>query len=229
MCKKSYVRTCAAIVGYCFSVALCSFAPSAHAGIYITGSYGMDATNVPLEATNTQSASATVDVEIFTFLRIGVSYGSETSYSLGYRAKAASAADPSAVVVPVSSAQISNPCSTESTCTKVVSNSKVIQRGVGLTLILWHGDMIMPYLVGGALLKTYHIISTQDGVLVQDLQDTKGQIVPNIGAGVGFRLSKDFSLKASITASPGQVLRPGDSNIRSTWDKKTSFGLTYQI
>jgi len=79
MCKKSYVRTCAAIVGYCFSVALCSFAPSAHAGIYITGSYGMDATNVPLEATNTQSASATVDVEIFTFLRIGVSYGSETS------------------------------------------------------------------------------------------------------------------------------------------------------
>jgi len=229
MFKTSRIRTCAAIVGYCVPVALCTFASSAHAGIFITGSYGMDATNVPLEVTNTQSASGSVDVEIFSFLRIGVSYGAETTYSLGYRAKAASAADSSAAVVPVASAQIRNPCATETTCTKVVSNSKVIQRGVGLTLILWHGDMVTPYVIGGALLKTYHIKSTQDGVLVQDLEDTKGQTVPNIGAGVSFRLSKDFSLKASITASPGQVLRPGDTHLRSPGAKKTTFGQTYQI
>ncbi len=205
------------------------FAPVAQAGIYITGSYGMDSTNVPLEVTNTQSASASVDVDIFSFLRVGVSYGLETSYSLGYRARAASAADPSAPVVPVASAQIANPCPSETSCTKVVSNSKVIQKGAGLTLILWHGDMVMPYVMAGALIKTYVFKSTQDGVLVQDLEEKKGEVVPNVGAGIGFRLSKDFSLKASITASPGKVLRPGDTQLKVIWDRKTAFGLSYQI
>jgi len=206
-----------------------ALAPVAQAGIYITGSYGMDSTNVPLEVTNTQSASASVDVDLFSFLRIGVSYGLETSYSLGYRARAVSATDPSAPVVPVASAQITNPCPSETSCTKVVSKTKVLRRVAGMTFFIWNGDMVMPYLMAGALIKTYVFKSTQDGVLVQDLEEKKGEVVPNVGAGIGFRLSKDFSLKASITASPGKVLRPGDTQLKVIWDRKTAFGLSYQI
>ena len=86
----------------------------------------------------------------------------------------------------------------------------------------------MPYVTVGAVMKNY-IFESQ--VNNGPIDESRGQTPPaiSLGGGLGLRLSRDFSLKFNIQASPGVMLHPGDDKATLVWDKKSSVGLTYQL
>ena len=75
--------------------------------------------------------------------------------------------------------------------------------------------------------------SIQDGIELVDADLPAALLAsfpgPNLGAGVGLRLNKEFTLKLSYIASPGASRKPFDEESKSVWDKKVTMGLTYQL
>ena len=191
------------------------------AAITVTGSISTSTTNVPLQITTMQYGTAGIDLDLGQYIRFGLNYGLQVSSS--------------AIFQPVENnssaalADSANPtCPTVGSCFAVINRSVVTERGLGFTLILWAGDVVMPYITIGGVVKKY-TFSTQvnDGLT----EERQGQTPPSVslGAGLVLKLNRDFSLKLNIQASPGVTMRPGDDKPRMLWDKKNTIGLTYQL
>jgi hypothetical protein len=191
------------------------------AAITVTGSISTSTTNVPLQITTMQYGTAGIDLDLGQYIRFGLNYGLQVSSSAIYQ--------PVENISSAALADSANPtCPTVGSCFAVINKSVVTERGFGFTLILWAGDVVMPYITVGGVVKKY-TFSTQvnDGLI----EERQGQTPPSVslGAGLVLKLNRDFSLKLNIQASPGVTMRPGDDKPRMMWDKKNTIGLTYQL
>ncbi len=194
------------------SIALFSISLPSQASIHITGSVSASTTNVPLQSAHSQYSSGTIEMDLGRFVRIGVTHGRESQVSEGYKPADSNTAG----------------CPSSSSCTRVLSATKIIDNSIGLTLILYAGEIFMPYITGGGIMKTYTFESQEESGN-REVRTGQTPPVPNVGAGLGIKLNREFMLKLTYQASPGQVQRPGDAEPRGVWDKKTTVGLSYQL
>jgi hypothetical protein len=105
---------------------------------------------------------------------------------------------------------------------------------VDLTLILYYGELFVPYLMAGAIKKQYvtefSVATDVDGAESRSSSSLELPVLPNFGAGLGIRLNREFSLKLSYSVSPGIVQNsPVDSDPRSILDKMLSVGISYDL
>ena len=143
-------------------------------------------------------------VDMGEYFRIGYTHRQEFSNNYGFKT---STTDPS-------------------TYTEFLSQTKVVSNSIDLNIILYAGDLFIPYLSAGAVVKTYYsAFSSIDGAESASITLPP---VPNLGGGVGVRLSRSFSLKLSYTVSPGVRQEPGGIQ-EGILDTYSSLGITYQL
>jgi len=194
------------------SILLCalllSAAEPAHAVVYFTLGGSQSQNNVG-QSYLSRAGSASVAVDLGEYFRVGITHRQEFSENQGY------------VEYRTQKGQYYLSPGT----THVVANS------VDLTVILYNGDTFVPFIQGGLVRKDYDFEVTKEDesgqVIVEEGQATQGP-VPSIGAGVGIKLNRNFSLKLSYVASPGYVTMP-DGELAAKIDTYTQIGITYQI
>ncbi len=200
-----------------FSMVVSGFTPTAQAAIYVAGSVSATAQNVPFQTYESRYGSASLSFDIFSFIRIGYTHSQEFKSTEAY-SRVATEGDATAAVEDKSCAA----------CVHSFNSTLTLANSVDLTLILYQGDVVVPYLMAGAIVKTYKFTrQLENGP--KESATLPSPPVPNLGAGVGIRLNKDFTLKLSYIASPGQAQLPGEIEARSIWDKNATVGLSYQL
>jgi hypothetical protein len=159
-----------------------------------------------LQTQSSRSASASIATDLGTYFRLGITHREDISDQEGHSPK-----------VDGSGYYYSK------TRTNLVANS------LDLTIILYYGELFVPYIMGGVIKKDYITeFTAEDGSKAKS--PSSFPLVPNAGVGLGIRINKDFSLKLSYTVSPGSVQDgPEDSVGRAVLDKVTSVGITYDL
>ena len=193
---------------------------TANAAVYITGSWSLQSTHLGFQTTESDYGSASVDIDLGHYIRLGYTYGVEFQNATGYK-------DPSAT--DSNDTNASGYCT--QTCGQTSNKTKVIQNSVGLTIILYEGQVLMPFLLGGVTKKdmTIDMIDYDTkGNLVHTVETLPGQIVPYGGGGIGIRLNREFTLKFSYQVSPGSIQLPGQDPQR-VLDRQSTAGLSYQL
>ena len=185
---------------------------SAYGTVYVTGSVSASTSNVPLQTYESQAASGSLGIDLGSYIRLGVTHKQEFQISSSYKDTSTEAGS----------------TATAPNYVEVYSRTHIVSNSLDLTLILYEGQVFLPYLTLGAVVKNYRFDTQEEG---QASELRKGSVgpVPNVGGGIGFRLNKDFTLKFAFTASPGLAQKPGEEKATSTWDRNTSVGLTYQL
>lgn len=212
-------RTPPAIIAAVLGAAILT-TPMAQAGVSISGSLASSSTNVPLQTAVSTYGSASVDIDMGRFVRLGLTYGEEYQRSRGWKK-----IDPATHSVATKTDPLD--CVSASACALSISTTHIIENSVGLTIILWEGQILMPFIMVGAITKTYTFQIEEGGTL--GTTTGKEPVMPNLGAGVGIRLNRQFTLKISQQASPGIALQAGDEKPRSVWDRRMTLGLSYQL
>lgn len=110
--------------------------------------------------------------------------------------------------------------------TAFVSKSHVVSHSVDLTIILYAGEVFMPYVFAGIGVKSYDIENKEEGKATERTRVTIPN--PNGGGGLSIRLNQQFSLKLSHTVSPGIRQLPG-KEAESTTDSYSQVGISYAL
>jgi hypothetical protein len=197
------------------ALAALTLAPRADAAVYLTGSIAASTSNVPYQTYQSSYGSASLSFDVGPYLRLGYTYSQEYSIEDGYTEAADAAQANDGKIAPDEAVHS-------------LSRSIVTAHSIDLTIILYEGQVFMPYLMAGVIKKLYRFES-QTGDADPVVNEGTMPFLPNLGAGVGLRLNQNFMLKLSFLASPGVVQRPEDSEPKSAWDRKLTVGLTYQI
>lgn len=105
---------------------------------------------------------------------------------------------------------------------------QVNSHSLDLTIVLYNGQVFMPYIFGGAMYKQM-IGQIVDGEEVSEMP-TDWLPVPNGGAGFGLMLNRDFSLKCFYEVSPGYLRSVSDPNkVERILDTYWTVGITYEL
>ena len=91
-----------------------------------------------------------------------------------------------------------------------------------LTLILYPGEVFVPYLTGGVIVKEY-VWQYRDAKTSFTSAPETETPAPNVGLGLGVRLNRQFSLKLLFTASPSEYAQPGEP-AQAVWDQGFTSG-----
>ena len=185
---------------------------SAYSTVHVTGSVSASTSNVPMQTFESQAASGSLGIDLGNYIRLGVTHKQEFQISSGYKDTSTS----------------TEPTTATSTYVEFYSRTHIVSNSLDLTLILYEGQIFLPYLTLGAVVKNYRFETQEEGQASEIRKGSMGP-VPNVGGGIGFRLNKDFTLKFAFTASPGLAQDPGEEKPTSTWDRNTSVGLTYAL
>lgn len=187
---------------------LCSFATPALGVVYFTLGGSQSQNNVG-QSYLSRAGSASVAMDLGEYFRVGITHRQEFSENQGYVEYRANKGN-----------YYLSPGRTH-----VVANS------VDLSVILYNGDIFVPFIQGGLVRKDYDYEVTKEddtGQIITDVgQATQGP-VPSLGAGVGIKLNRSFSLKLSYVGSPGYVTMP-DGELASKVDTYSQIGVTYQV
>ena len=181
-------------------------APSAFGAFHFTVQGSATDSHFGLQTQASRSASASIATDLGVYFRLGITHREDVSDQQGYSAKD----DGSGYYF-------------SKTRTNLSANS------LDLTIILYYGELFVPYIMAGAIKKEYITeFTAESGEKI--VSPTSLPPVPNAGVGVGIRINKDFSLKLSYTVSPGFVQNgPEDTEGRRVLDKVTSVGITYDL
>lgn len=165
---------------------------------------------IPLQNSETRSGSGTIDFDMGQYMRLGFTYQQDYTTKEGYTL--ISKADPDL----------------ESSYTKYSERSIFTMKSIDLTLILYSGELFMPYIFGGvARIETQTKLITDDG----DPQYTTSiaPMVPTGGAGFGLRLNKQFTLKFSNRWIPGTRQLKPLGKTEPVVDTQMQVGISYQL
>lgn len=196
-----------------------SFSTSqARAAVFVSASISASTSNVPFQIYESRYSSGSLGFDLGRFIRLQYTHSQELSITNGFK-------DPTARNQndPTSSAK-SDSCDS---CIESRASTHVIGNSLDLQIILYEGVLFMPYITGGAIVKLYKFENLEGGQLARN-QGGMGP-VPNLGAGIGIRLNKDFTLKLTYIASPGLAQTKGEDLPHAVWDKRVTLGLSYQI
>lgn len=186
------------------SLAFIAVTTTANAVVYLTIGGNASQNNVPLSTYNSIAGSGSIAIDLGRYVRLGYTHRQEYQSTQGWTKE-----DNNAQYIDFYN------------LTHLTSNS------VDLTVILYEGELLVPYIVGGGVIKTYRFENRKAGITEKSDPLTMPP-VPNLGTGVGLRLNRDFTLKLSYVASPGYTQEP-NGEIKGTWDKYSTLQLTYQL
>ena len=149
------------------------------------------------------AGSAGVSIDLGEYFRVGYTHRQELSSTTGYHLK-------------------------EATNQYVYFQSRlhVVSNGVDLTLVLYGGEIITPFIFAGYALKQY----------TTDMQEADGTTEhmylplpsPEGGAGMAIKLNQKFSLKITYTMSQGVTQLPG-GEAQPVIDSYTQLGIQYAL
>lgn len=106
------------------------------------------------------------------------------------------------------------------------SLSHVTSNAIDLTLILYSGDILTPFIFAGVNVKHYSTDNKEADGTHEHLDITYPG--PQGGAGLSIRLNQKFSLKVTYTMSPGVTQTP-DQPAAATLDTYTQIGISYAL
>lgn len=197
---------------FAFGLATTVTLPSIAYGVSFSIGASASDNNSPMQKTSSVAGSASIGFAIAQYLRLGYTHRQEVQESEGWEQETAQEGQ----------APVYNP---------VYNRTHVYANSLDASLILYQGVQFTPYLIGGGVLKNYvydqHRENDEVKVKIRKKVSTK-KPVPNIGAGVGMRISREFSLKLSYVASPGYEQKP-NGDIKNVWDKYTTVQLGYDL
>jgi hypothetical protein len=106
------------------------------------------------------------------------------------------------------------------------SKSHVVTHSFDLTLILYAGQVVTPFVFGGVSLKLYDIDNKEEGKDDEHIElPVPG---PSGGVGLSISASRQFSLTLRHTLSRGVKQLPGEE-AESTIDSYTTLGISYAL
>lgn len=209
------------IMSALLAAATLAFTPKAEASMYITGSLSSTQSHLGFSEYQSQYGSASIGFDLWRYLRLSFSHSQELSISQGYK-------DPDADPDAETDATTDDDPSNDGQLVEFYSRTLVVGNSADLQLILYEGQVFVPYVMGGLIVKNYTIETREEGKA--DSKKKKGPIPgPNVGLGLGIRLNKEFTLKFSYIGSIGATQKPFDASETRVWDRKVTFGLTYQL
>jgi hypothetical protein len=197
--------------------AMLMMSSSASAVVYVTGSVSADNQNLGYKKSSSKSGSASVEFGFTDYVRIGFTHEQmvQTIKGSDKKDEDADGADNFKDVDDY---------------THLTANS------FDLTLVLYNGEIFAPFLKGGLIQKSYTFRGIDEDSTDPTNPDytevSKTYPTYQIGAGLGIRLNRQFSLRLSHMVSPGVEIKPGDDeekDAKSVLDRKTAIGLSYQI
>ena len=183
----------------------------ANAGMHLTLGGSNSISNAGYQKIQSGAASGSLAFDLGDYFRLGYSYRQELSITSGYT----EAKDENGVV-------------TEDVYVKFLNMSRVTSQSVDFTVVLYAGEIFMPYVFVGVVNKRYEIDNQIEGQPVERLR-LPMPASPNGGAGMGIRLNQKFSLKMSYTMSQGFKQLPGQIDPERTIDTYTQVGITYSL
>lgn len=104
--------------------------------------------------------------------------------------------------------------------------SHVTTNALDLTLVLYGGEIVTPFVFAGLAVKHYVIDTVQAGQEPQHV--AMPHYGPQGGAGLSIRMSQKFSFKLTYTLTDGVKQYPGES-AEQTVDTYTQMGITYSL
>ncbi len=199
MLKRQHFQSLLCLIVLAFTL------EKANAGVHFTLNGSLSDNSFGLNAQNSKSASASIATDLGDYLRIGFTHRQSINEEEAY------VVDKETNVIFTHSKEK----------THMMANS------VDFTVILYYGDVLVPYIQLGMVKKDYVLTSTIDNETEKKSIQLKP--VPNAGIGLGIRLNKNFSLKISFTASPGIKETIGEDKAKIVVDSYSSVGITYTI
>lgn len=185
--------------------------------LHLTGSISSSISNVGFQTYESRYGSGSLGFDLGRYIRLQYTYSQEYASSYGFK-------DKDAELNKSKQGAADNDCSQ---CVESKSMTRVIGNSLDLQIVLYEGSIFVPYVALGSIVKTYEMRLVENGEETGQTPVTMGPL-PNLGLGVGIRLNKEFTLKISYITSPSVSQQRGEEP-RSTWDKKVTVGLTYQI
>jgi hypothetical protein len=192
----------------------------ANAGMHFTLSGSHSVANAGYQKIETGAGSGTVDVDLGEYFRIGFTHREELASTTGY-----------APLKRTDGSTYKDSAGAER-YGKFASLSKSKTNSVDLTIVLYAGDIITPYIFGGIAQKSYDIETqsqyvNESGEVVNAVEKTQVSFpTPSGGAGLAIRLSQKFSLKMSHTMTMGMKQLPGEP-LEKTTDGYSQVGISF--
>jgi hypothetical protein len=199
-----------------FLLALAWLPNVANAGMHLTLGGSNSVSNAGYQKIQAGAASGSLAFDLGDYFRLGYSYRQELSITSGYT----EAKDESGVV--------SKDAAGDATYVKFLNMSRVTSQSVDLTVVLYAGEIFMPYVFVGVVNKNYEIDNQIEGQPIERIR-LPMPASPNGGVGMGIRLNQKFSLKMSYTMSQGFKQLPGQIDPERTIDTYTQVGITYSL
>ena len=186
---------------------LTSWADTAHAVASFTLSGRAGSSTAPLLASSTRSGSGTVDFDLGQYFRLGFTYQQDYTTKEGM------------------TKVVDNG---ETKYTDYSERSMFTMKSVDLTIILYQGDVFIPYIFGGVARiesKTKIVYAEKE----PENNESVAPIVPTGGAGFGLRLNKQFTLKFSNRWMPGVQQTAPDGKQEAVVDSQMQVGVSYSM
>lgn len=201
-------------------VALLSASSVASAGMHFTLAGSHSVANAGYQKIESGAGSGTVDIDLGEYFRIGFTHREELASTTGY-----------ALLKKADGTTKTNDAGVEQ-YGKFASLNKSITNSVDLTIVLYGGDIITPYIFGGIAMKSYDIETEQQTDLTSGTVTKEKTHVafptPSGGAGLAIRLGQKFSLKLSHTLTQGVKQLPGEP-LEKTTDGYSQVGISYAL
>jgi len=184
-------------------------AESAFAGVQMSLDGMISKSSLGLVKKNSTSGSVSLSVDLGSYVRLSYEHGQAQEYQEGYM-------------------DVSGPLSTTPDYRAYKSKVHQVSNGINLILILYGGDVIVPYIFGGLVHKQYTLESTLDGKLKEE---SGGGAVPAGGAALIIKASQKFSLKFTYKVSQSVYQSdPNDETKREgALDEEFKVGIQYTI
>lgn len=112
-------------------------------------------------------------------------------------------------------------------------NAHVTANSLDLTIILYSGELLTPYLLAGFVFKKYEFESTKEdeagGIYVEQTTAPFQGPFPSGGGGLGLKVNRSVSLKFQYTITPVPVQNPNETTSHFANDTDGQIGLSYQF
>ena len=128
-----------------------AYAPNSFGTVYVTGSVSASTSNVPMQTNESQAGSGSLAVDLGQYIRIGLTHKQEFQVSSGYK--------------DTSEADTTSTTETPANYVEVASRTHVVSNSLDLTLILYEGQIFLPYLTIGGVIKNYRFETEEAGVI----------------------------------------------------------------
>ena len=191
------------IIGITFITFIVVAPEQARAALHLSLGGSHSESNAGYQKIESGAGSAGLSIDLGDYFRVGFTHRQELSSTSGYQLKEAT-----------------------NQYVYFQSVSHVTSNAVDLTLILYAGEIVTPFIFAGVNVKHYSTDTQEADGTREHMELTYPG--PQGGAGLGIRLNQKFSLKITYTMSPGIKQLPGEQAV-STTDTYTQVGISYAL